>query len=580
MTRLFNQPTGFADDVLSGLVGAYPDRLQRVFGGVVRATASPQGQVALVIGGGSGHFPAFSGWVGPGLAHAAVQGNVFASPSASQVHAVCRAAESGGGILLSFGNYAGDTLHFGQAAARLRAEGYDVRVLAITDDIASGPAGSPQLRRGTCGDLVVFKIAGAAAERGYDLDQVERVAVAANAATRSLGIAFGGCTLPGASAPLFTVPEGEMSVGLGVHGEPGIKEVPAGNATEVADLLVDGVLAEEPARFEGGYRGRVVALLNGLGGVTFEELLVVNARVVERLAAAGIVTVGAEVGELMSSLDMEGLSLTLCFLDEELESLWADPADSVSYRKLPATDLAPLVLGEEARTPRPAELTKGTDASRASAVKLLRALEVMNRTALEHETQLGRLDAIAGDGDHGQGMSLGSTGAYRAAAEAVAAGAGVRSVLAVAGQQWAESAGGTSGALWGSGLTGFAACLSDTEEATREAVVAGVEAFQDTILGLGGARPGDKTMVDAVVPFAAALSQRAAAGETLQSAWESAVAEATAAAAGTAKIQARLGRSRVLGEKSLGTPDPGATSFALLMAAVAEAGVLCQLQEV
>lgn len=579
MTRLFNQPTGFADDVLTGLVDAYPARLQRVFGGVVRATASPSGQVAVVIGGGSGHFPAFSGWVGPGLAHAAVQGNVFASPSASQVHAVCRVAENGGGILLSFGNYAGDVLHFGQAAARLRAEGYDVRVLPVTDDVASGPPETPGLRRGTCGDLVVFKIAGAAAERGLSLDEVERVALAANAATRSLGVAFGGCTLPGADAPLFTVPEGEMSIGLGVHGEPGIREVPAGDATAVADLLVDGVLAEEPVRVAGGYQGRVVALLNGLGGVTLEELLVVHGRVASRLREAGITVASAEVGELMSSLDMEGLSLTVCFLDEELESLWSDPADSVSFRTASPHDRPALVLGEEARTPRAPRLTVGTEPSRASAARVVSALRVLNRTALEREQELGRLDAIAGDGDHGQGMALGSSGALAAATAAANADAGARSVLAVAGQQWAESAGGTSGALWGAGLTAFAAELSDTDAVTASALVRGVIAFRDTVGELGGARPGDKTMVDAVVPFATVLQERTSAGDALPVAWAAAVAAATEAAAQTATIQARLGRSRVLGTKSLGTPDPGATSFALLMAALGEAAALDPRQE-
>ena len=149
MTRLFNDPKQFAVDAIDGLTAAYPDKLQPVHGGVVRATTSPEGEVAVVIGGGSGHYPAFAGWVGPGLAHGAACGNVFASPSASQVYSVCRAADNGGGILLSFGNYAGDVLHFGQAAERLRAEGVDVRVVPVSDDVASNSVDKSRDRRGT-----------------------------------------------------------------------------------------------------------------------------------------------------------------------------------------------------------------------------------------------------------------------------------------------------------------------------------------------------------------------------------------------------------------------------------------------
>ena len=173
MTRLYNDPSSFALEAVAGMAAAYPRYLTAVHGGAVRSTASPAGQVSVVIGGGSGHYPAFAAWVGPGMAHGSVCGNIFASPSASQVYSVAKAADNGGGILLAYGNYAGDVLHFGQAAERLRAEGYDVRTLEVSDDVASGPLENLRDRRGVCGDLVVFKIAGAAAERGYDLAAVE-----------------------------------------------------------------------------------------------------------------------------------------------------------------------------------------------------------------------------------------------------------------------------------------------------------------------------------------------------------------------------------------------------------------------
>ena len=241
MTRVFNDPSNFALEAVSGMATAYPQYVKAVHGGVVRATASPDGQVAVIVGGGSGHFPAFAGWVGPGMAHGAVCGNIFASPSASQAYSVAKAADNGGGIIITYGNYAGDVLHFGQAAERLRAEGYDVRTIEVSDDVASGPRDDTRKRRGVAGDVVVFKIAGAAAERGHTIDEVTELAWRANDRTRSLGVAFDGCTLPGAAEPLFHVPAGQMSVGLGVHGEPGVYEVPMGTASQIADLLVDGV---------------------------------------------------------------------------------------------------------------------------------------------------------------------------------------------------------------------------------------------------------------------------------------------------------------------------------------------------
>jgi dihydroxyacetone kinase len=220
MTYLYDQPNDFAADAVAGFAAAHPT-ITQVHGGVVRASATPPGQPALVIGGGTGHYPAFSGWVGPGMAHGSPCGNVFASPSASQVYSVARNAENGGGVVLGFGNYAGDMLHFGLAAEKLRAEGIDVRVVPVSDDVASNDQENRRDRRGIAGDLPVLKAVGAAIENGADLDEAERIATKANEATRSLGVAFDGCTLPGADEPLFRVPEGKLAVGLGIHGEPG-----------------------------------------------------------------------------------------------------------------------------------------------------------------------------------------------------------------------------------------------------------------------------------------------------------------------------------------------------------------------
>ncbi|MBR8745203.1 dihydroxyacetone kinase family protein, partial [Nocardiopsis sp. MG754419] len=335
MTRLFNAPDEFADELVEGLVAAHRDRLRAVRGGVVRADEPTPGTVAVVIGGGSGHYPAFGGLVGPGLADAAAMGNLFSSPSARQIHSVARAAERGGGVLLTYGNYAGDVLQFGLAQQRLRSEGIACEMVPVTDDISSAPASERAERRGIAGDLVVFKAAGAAAAHGASLAEVTRVAAKANDHTRSFGVAFSGCTLPGATEALFTVPAGRMAVGMGIHGEPGLGETEVPSADDLAELLVDRLIAERPS--SAGGSSRVALILNGLGSVKYEELFVVYRKVDRLLAGHGLAVVEPDVGELVTSFDMAGVSLTLTWLDEELERLWRSPASSPAYRKVPVT---------------------------------------------------------------------------------------------------------------------------------------------------------------------------------------------------------------------------------------------------
>ncbi|GAA1444562.1 dihydroxyacetone kinase family protein [Nocardiopsis tropica] len=567
MTLLVNDPADFADESLAGFAAAHPDEVRAVHGGVVRASATPEGQVATVLGGGTGHYPAFAGWVGPGFAHGAACGNVFSSPAASQICSVARAAHNGGGVVLGFGNYAGDVLHFGQAAEQLRAEGVDVRVLAVTDDVASGPAHDTARRRGVAGDLPVLKVLGAAAEAGHTLDEVHRLGMRANAATRSLGVAFGGCTLPGAERPLFTVDGGRMGVGLGIHGEPGIEQRPLPTADEVADLLVDGVLAERGAA-AGAVDGsdRVALVLNGLGATKYEELYVVHRRVADRLSSEGLSVVAPVVDEQVTSLGMAGLSITLMFLDPELERLWAAPAVTPAFRRGHLPPRPP-------RTDDPAEsrstppVIPGDGPSRELGARIASALGTVRDTVAAHERRLGELDAVAGDGDHGIGMRRGSEAALSAAEHAVGLGAGARTVLARAGAAWSERAGGTSGALWGAALTAFGSALGDSGGADRARVAAGARAAVDSVVRLGGARPGDKTLVDAAVPFADRLESEAG-GPGLARAWAAGAEAARLAAEATASIPARRGRARAHGDNSLGTPDPGAVSLALVLTAL------------
>jgi dihydroxyacetone kinase len=563
MTQIFDNPADFADEALDGFVAANRGYVARVDGGVVRSTEVPAGQVALVVGGGSGHYPAFAGLVGPGLAAGSACGNMFASPAAGQVYRVAKASNAGGGVLLSYGNYAGDVLHFGQAQLRLNAEGIETRTVLVTDDIASAPLDQIEKRRGIAGDLTVFKIAGAAAEAGLDLDAVERLAIRTNYRTRSLGVAFDGCTLPGADAPLFHVPEGQMSLGLGIHGEPGISEHPMPTASELADLLVSKLLADKPD--DAG--NRVVAIVNGLGTVKYDELFLLFGKIEKLLSAAGLTVVEPECGELVTSLDMSGLSLTLLWLDEELEELWAAPADTPAFRK---GNLAPrarrelagpedAVAGEvEDTTPAAADL------GRLAAAVLAQIQDVV----IAHEDELGNLDAIAGDGDHGIGMRRGIDAAAAAGRDVSAAGLSVERVLTAAGEAWSERAGGTSGALWGSAVIAAGLALGNKDAYRGADAAAAVTAFVDAITALGKAEPGDKTMVDALLPFKDTFLAAFDGGAQVAVALASAATAAREAADATASLRPLKGRARPLAEKSVGHPDPGAVSFGLIAARV------------
>jgi dihydroxyacetone kinase len=558
MTHLLDAPEAFAEQALQGFCDIHARLVRPTPGGVLRATLTPAGKVAVVIGGGSGHYPAFAGYVGPGFADGAVAGDVFASPSTRLVHDVAARAHRGGGILLGFGNYAGDVLNFGAAAERLRSDGIDVRVLAVTDDVASASAEEIARRRGVAGDVAVFKIAGAAAESGLDLDAVERVARLANDRTRSFGVAFGGCTLPGADGPLFTVPDGQMGIGLGIHGEPGIGESRILPATELAAMLVQRLLAEAP---EGG-ASRVGVILNGLGSTKQEELFVLWVSVAAELRQAGLTAVAPLVGEYVTSLDMEGCSLTLIWLDEALEDFWVAPCDTVALRigavtgAMPVGDDAPETAVAEAWPP-------ATPDSRAAGQLIAARLTTLAAALKEAEAELGRIDAQAGDGDHGQGMARGSAAAAGAAQAAAAAGAGAASVLGAAANAWADRAGGTSGAIWGLGLLAASRALSDGAGVTADQVRLAARQALDSVMTLGGAKPGDKTLVDAFVPFVDALSADIEAGAHLAEAWRGAAAVAGQAAEGTAQLRPKLGRARPLAERSLGHPDAGAVSFAL-----------------
>lgn len=569
MTRVFDDPARFMEDMLEGFCSLYSDVVTPVAGGVVRAQAGKAGKVAVVVGGGSGHYPAFCGIVGPGFADGAVVGNVFTSPSAQDAINVAAAADNGAGVILTAGNYAGDVLHFNEAAATLRENGIDARTIYVTDDVASAPKGEEPKRRGIAGDFVVFKAMSAAAEAGYSIDEVLRVGNRANDATRTMGVAFAGCTLPGQSEPLFTVPKGKMGVGLGIHGEPGISEKLIPTANELATELVGRVVKELPLT----QGSRVGVILNGLGSTKYEELFLLWRHVQGLLQDQGLEIIDPEVGELVTSLDMAGLSLTLVHLDEELEQFWVAPAKTPAFTKGLVTKLegsAPRIIRHIEQADA-SVIKSASAAAKNQAKKFIEMLRTMELVLVESEDELGRIDAVAGDGDHGRGMVKGVRAALAAAETVAAAGAGIEQTLHSAGEAWAAKAGGTSGALWGAALRSVGEAVGDRSEgipdkAISEAMQAGYDALQT----LGKASLGDKTMLDSLAPFVSTLNTRIAEGTSLGEAWAEAAKDATKAAKNTSGLVPKIGRARPLAERSVGTPDAGATSLAMILEALAK----------
>lgn len=560
MTKLFNDPAEFVQDAIEGFLDAHSELVIGVPGGVVRAQEPPKPKVAVIVGGGSGHYPAFAGVVGVGFADGAVVGNVFTSPSAEDAFNVAKAANSGAGVIITSGNYAGDVMHFTAASERLRELGIESDVLFVTDDIASAPSAEIEKRRGIAGDFVVFKILGAAAESGASFNEVLRLGRKANDLTRSLGVAFAGCTLPGAADSLFNVDPDRMAVGLGIHGEPGISESPLPTAAELGQLLVEGVLAELPSQ----ENKKIGAILNGLGSTKYEELFIVWATISRLLSEAGYTVIEPEVGELVTSLDMAGCSLTLVALDEELETLWKAPALTPAYKKGFFHQQSSNRRVIEEHADRQERFEKASPQSHACAERIYRGFVAVKSTLVQSEVDLGHLDSFAGDGDHGRGMVKGITAAVDAGSDALAHRSGAGSLLKEMGKAWTNKAGGTSGALWGSALQAAGDALGDSAtEVTPEDLIRAVRAGQNAMTALGKAQLGDKTMLDAYEPFAHSFETGIAEGQSAPDAWAHAARVSEFAAKETESMTPKVGRARPLAEQSVGHPDPGAVSFAM-----------------
>ncbi|QEN88502.1 dihydroxyacetone kinase subunit L [Labrys sp. KNU-23] len=573
--KFINAPENIIAEMIEGMVGAHPEilRVEGPTGRAVVAVDGPRdGKVGVVIGGGSGHEPAFAGYVGRGLADAAAVGNVFASPSPAQIADASRAADGGAGIVMLYGNYTGDVLNFSMAAEELAAEGLAVRHVAVADDVASAPIERKGERRGIAGDFFVFKVAGAAADLGEPLARVEALARAANDATRSIGVALGACSLPQTGRLNFSIGEEDMEIGMGLHGEPGIRSQKLAPADEITDELMDK-LVEELALSEGS---RVAVLVNGLGSTTQIELYLIFRRVKQRLDALGVSIHASWVGEYATSLEMAGASVTLMKLDPTLQALLDHPCRTLALTIGAVHD----GIAAEARSRR---IEKAADTARVAVntaeliadgdvtPEVFRAMmKKVREEIIAEKDWLSELDGIIGDGDHGITMEIGWK-AVQSAMEDAPDEETIDGTCKRMAKAFLDAVGASSGPLYATAFLRAGSAVANRLNLDAGAMAAWIAAASQGIRDRGRAELGDKTMVDAWAPAAAAALSHADRGastlETLTAARDAAEAGMRA----TAAMESKRGRSAKLGARSMGHVDPGAASTFVMLRAMTSA---------
>lgn len=559
MKKLINNPRHVLHEMLEGFVDLQPGlALLEDESVVVRADLPVPASrpVALLSGGGSGHEPAHAGYVGPGLLAGAIAGDVFTSPSVDAVLAGIRAAAGPLGAVLVVKNYTGDRLNFGLAAELAQEEGIPVEIVVVADDVALRDTVEPARRRGIAGTVLIHKLAGAAIAAGRTLAEVAALARAAAADLGTMGVALGACTVPTAGKPGFTLGDSEIELGLGIHGEAGVRRGPLQPASELVAEILQTIVSDR-----GLSRGdRVALLVNGLGATPPMELSIVARAALVDLAVRGITVERAWAGNFLTALDMPGCSLSLLKLDDERIALLDAPAQAPAWPG--GGRIGPK---RRIRAPEPAPTAQAESIPSPLAPALKEAGLMVADALVKAEPQLTDLDSRAGDGDLGASM-VRAAEAIRALPDA--AWADPSRALAAVGDALRRAIGGSSGPFYAAALLRASRRLLGepvpAPAAWAEAFTVAVQAIGE----LGGAKPGDRTMLDALHPATEAFSAAVATGKTPAEAWGVCVAAAAAGTDATARMLPRLGRASYLGERAIGLPDAGAAAVLVWLQAL------------
>lgn len=582
MKKIMNKPETLVREMGQGLVLAHPELEFLSKYKIIRKKELNKDKVALISGGGSGHEPAHAGFVGKGMLDAAVCGDVFASPSQIQVYQAIRNTAGEKGALLIIKNYSGDIMNFRNAAHLASEDGIEVDYVKVEDDIAVQDSLYTVGRRGVAGTIFVHKIAGAAAEAGLPLGEVKAAAQHAADRVRSIGFAFSSCTVPAKGTPTFSLPDGEMEYGVGIHGEPGIRRERVVSADELAGRMVSALVEELQVGDGGGHE--VAVLVNGFGATPLQELYLLNNAVMRELAQKGIKVCKVLVGNYMTSIDMAGASLTLMKLDDELKKWLAEPCDTPALKLQGPLQHVEIPEEEQARSEEEAvSYTNETDPAyqvivdnRLSLHNLIYLVDQMSEIIIKHEIPFCELDSHAGDGDFGMSVAKGFKqlkAEWKQLTEHESQSMG--SFLEACSLIIMEHCGGASGPIWGSAFRAAGkyanSKLSLSAAEFAELMAAVVKGIQDTgERSFGrGAKVGDKTLIDALVPAAESWKASAAEGDALKTAFEKAAQAAVHGAEQTKHIVARMGRAGTVGERSIGYPDAGAHALGVIFTELA-----------
>jgi dihydroxyacetone kinase len=558
MKKFINRAEDVVEEMLQGLVVLHPG-LARLAAHkvIIRADAERvrDDQVAILSGGGSGHEPAHAGYVGAGMLSGAVLGEVFTSPSSDSVFAAIKAVAGKRGAVLVVKNYTGDRLNFGLAAEMARAEGVPVELVIVDDDVALRAGASATGARGLAGTVFIHKLLGAAAAEGKSLNELVALGKAAVASLATMGVSFSAGTSPAVGKPSFELAENEMELGLGIHGEPGVQRT----ELKPADALTEMLLSEIVKHGQFGAEKRVVVMVNNLGATTEMELAIIARHAISYLEEQGFAVERSYAGTFLSSLDMAGISISVLGMRDEwlrwLDAETTAPAWPNAAKQKPGKLQGQVVAtaGTGGRPMKRVEAQRGVVGE-----KTKRAIEAACRALVARERELTELDRIAGDGDLGTSMERAAK-AILLAADAYPLDNPAATLKAL-GHTLRRELGGSSGPLYG---ILFLRCGTVLESGGADTLAHWVEAVRqgcEAISELGGAKPGDRTMLDALDPFVKGLKNGLGA----------AVEAAERGVDATAGMRARLGRSSYLGDRVLGHPDPGARAVAIWLRAVGE----------
>ncbi|MBC5744063.1 dihydroxyacetone kinase subunit L [Lachnospiraceae bacterium MD308] len=577
MRKIINSPDHVVSEMMEGYISAYGryyEKHPNVNGVILKQRRKDK--VALVIGGGSGHEPMFSGFVGKGLADAAACGNIFASPDPNTVYETAKAVDQGKGVIFVYGCYAGDNLNFDMGEEFLNDDGIPTTHVRVWDDVASAPKERIEDRRGIAGDVFVVKIAGAACDAGLSLEEVTRVTKKARDNTKTIGVATAPAQLPGIDKPIFELPEGEIEYGMGLHGERGVLRT----AWQDADVLVEKMYGQimEDADLSAG--DEVCVLVNGLGSTTITELAISYRKVKKLLDRDGIKVHDTDLNSYCTSQEMGGFSITLFKLDEELKKYYDMPCYCPFYAK---GELTGAGIEEQEESAASIEEEPEFDENDIEAAKIVRSREgvltelnaadarnmliYIADKIIAKKPYLTEIDSAIGDGDHGIGMAGGMQKAKRKLLK-MEDEKNVYAVFEAAGKAMLLSMGGASGVIFGSLYLAGAKGM-ESKSALRAGDLAAMERMSlAAIQERGKAEVGDKTMVDALVPAVEAME--AEHGKGLLEMLKAAEAAAAQGVEDTKKYQAKFGRAKSLMERAVGYQDAGATSVWLILQGMRE----------